>query len=63
MNVSSIAQLPDTTAQDKLDQILLELRGIRLALAYLATQDGTASPDDFDVTSPMNDAEVTTQLN
>lgn len=48
--------------RDLLEQMLLELRGVRLALVHMATQDGKASPDDFDMTSPINEQEVLTNL-
>lgn len=38
---------------DKLDQLLKELRGIRLAIVHIATQDGKAFPDDFDLEAPF----------
>jgi hypothetical protein len=47
---------------DLLEQTQIELRGIRLALIHMATQDGKAVPDDFDITSPINISEVTQQL-
>lgn len=40
-----------------LEQILIELRGIRLAVVHMATQDRSAVPDDFDVLSVFNEQE------
>ena len=36
-------------ADDILEAILCELRGIRLAMVHIATQDKSAMPDDFNV--------------
>lgn len=47
---------------ETLNQILLELRGMRLAVVHMATQDRSAVPDDFDMTSNINTQEVLDQI-
>lgn len=45
-----------------LEQILVELRGIRLAVVHMATQDRSAASDDFDVLSVFNEQEFTQNI-
>jgi len=54
-------QLPPQT-EEILEQILVELRGIRLAIVHMATQDRSAVPDDFDVLSVFNEQEFTQNI-
>lgn len=54
-------QLPQQT-EELLEQILVELRGIRLAVVHMATQDRSAVPDDFDVLSVFNEQEFTQNI-
>lgn len=53
-------QLGDTTqVNETLTKMLLELRGVRLALTQLACEGGKARPSDFDPQNLSSDAEVT----